>query len=844
MYENYVQKRYIVNRRYQRKLVWSIAEKEAFIDSVYRKYSVPLFLFAQPKADVQQFEIIDGMQRLNAIFCFIENEFGLTVNGKLHYFDLETLGRTKKMREDGILSQKQPILDRESCISIMNYELPLTTVIADTKNIEEIFRRINSYGRQLSNQEIRQAGALGLFPDLVRRVSAKVRGDDSSKDIIGLNDMNLISLSNGKLRYGININKVFWVKEKIITLENMRKSRDEELVAQLLAYMIVGENMNPSKRSLDGLYHYEDDDEGLSSQVERGINRIGAEIITSWFERVYSDILLTIHEAGVDFCTLLYGKNHPESVNRIFQVVFLAFFELLINKNMMIADFPKLVGILQGCGPKTFPGIKSRDNWTAKFRAEKVKVLMALIESAFVARKGSDVVAENWTLQIDNLLRKSSIEGGQFDFKIGFHDFAGSNCIHMVGGISALIGAAMLGPRIGKFTKEKDGKIKVGAFPGHNLALGALGVFILWLGWYGFNGAAATSLDQLGAIFVTTTIAPSIATVVCMIFTWIRYGKPDVSMCLNASLAGLVAITAPCDVVDATGAIIIGAVSGVLVVFGVWLLDYKLRIDDPVGAVAVHMMNGIWGTIAVGLFATNSTPTYSLADKAGNEMLGVFYGGGFKLLGIQALGMVCTATWTALTITLAFFIISKTIGLRVTKEEEILGLDATEHGLESAYAGFVTYGDSITGETNDTSDSNKTPDEAVPIQVMESAEIASDVKLHKVSILCKQSKFEALKEELNAIGVTGITVTQVLGCGAQKGHTRYYRGVAMEMNLLPKVKVEVIVSKVPVSDVIRVARKALYTGNIGDGKIFVYNVADVFRIRTGATGYDALQDEN
>ena len=422
VYENYVQKRYIVNRRYQRKLVWSIAEKEAFIDSVYRKYSVPLFLFAQPKADVQQFEIIDGMQRLNAIFCFIENEFGLTVNGKLHYFDLETLGRTKKMREDGILSQKQPMLDRESCISIMNYELPLTTVIADTKNIEEIFRRINSYGRQLSDQEIRQAGALGLFPDLVRRVSAKVRGDDSSKDIIGLNDMNLISLSNGKLRYGININKVFWVKEKIITLENMRKSRDEELVAQLLAYMIVGENMNPSKRSLDGLYHYEDDDEGLSSQVERGINRIGAEIITSWFERVYSDILLTIHEAGVDFCTLLYGKNHPESVNRIFQVVFLAFFELLINKNMMIADFPKLVGILQGCGPRTFPGIKSRDNWNAKFRAEKVKVLMALIESAFVARKGSDVVAENWTLQIDNLLRKSSIEGGQFDFKIGFHD--------------------------------------------------------------------------------------------------------------------------------------------------------------------------------------------------------------------------------------------------------------------------------------------------------------------------------------------------------------------------------------------------------------------------------------
>lgn len=422
VYENYVQKKYIVNRRYQRKLVWTIAEKEAFINSVYRKYSVPLFLFAQPKADVQQFEIIDGMQRLNAIFCFIENEFGLTVNGKLHYFDLETLGRTKKMREDGILTQKQPVLDRESCISIMNYELPLTTVIADTKNIEEIFRRINSYGRQLSNQEIRQAGALGLFPDLVRRVSAKVRGDDSSKDSIGLNDMNRISLSNGKLRYGININKVFWVKEKIITLENMRKSRDEELVAQLLAYMIVGETMNPSKRSLDGLYHYEDDDEGLSSQVENGINRIGADVIIGWFERVYSDILLTIHESGVDFCTLLYGNNQPESVNRIFQVVFLAFFELLVNKNKIIVDYKKLAGILRGCGSRTFPGIKSRDNWNARFRAEKVKVLMVLIEGAFTDRKGSDVVAENWTSQIDGLLRRSSIEGGQYDFKIGFHD--------------------------------------------------------------------------------------------------------------------------------------------------------------------------------------------------------------------------------------------------------------------------------------------------------------------------------------------------------------------------------------------------------------------------------------
>ncbi len=436
--------------------------------------------------------------------------------------------------------------------------------------------------------------------------------------------------------------------------------------------------------------------------------------------------------------------------------------------------------------------------------------------------------------------------GGGWLAQMGFHDFAGSNCIHMVGGISALIGAAILGPRIGKFTKKKDGTIKVGAFPGHNLALGALGVFILWLGWYGFNGAAATSLSQLGAIFVTTTIAPAVATVVCMIFTWVKYGKPDVSMCLNASLAGLVAITAPCDVVDALGAIIIGAVAGVLVVFGVWLLDYKLRIDDPVGAVAVHMMNGIWGTIAVGLFATSSTPTYSLTDSAGNQLLGLFYGGGFKLLGIQLTGMFATAAWTVVTITITFLVIKHTMGLRVSEEEEIIGLDSTEHGLETAYAGFLTYGERMSGAAHVPATGEVSVDEAVPVQLMEqtSTPIASDVKLSKVDIICKQSKFERLKDALNSVGVTGITVTQVLGCGAQKGQTKYYRGVEMEMNLLPKVKVEVIVSKVPVGDVVKAAKQALYTGNIGDGKIFVYNVENVIKVRTGEEGYEALQGEN
>ena len=444
--------------------------------------------------------------------------------------------------------------------------------------------------------------------------------------------------------------------------------------------------------------------------------------------------------------------------------------------------------------------------------------------------------------------------GGGFLANMGFHDFAGSACIHMVGGISALIGAKILGPRIGKFKKRKDGTVKVNAFPGHNLTIGALGVFILWLGWYGFNGAAATSVEELGSIFVTTTIAPAIATVVCMIFTWVKYGHPDVSMCLNASLAGLVAITAGCDVTDALGSIIIGAVAGLLVVFGVWLLDYKLHIDDPVGAVAVHMMNGIWGTLAVGLFATSSAPAYARGFGDGstfgaNQICGegLFYGGGFKLLGMQALGVLCIGAWTVVTITITFFVIKATLGLRVTEEEEIVGLDSCEHGLDSAYAGFLTSGDigTLASSLKD-EEAKVSPDQAIPVQVLEgkSGSVASDVKLSKVSIVCKQAKFEELKAALNEIGVMGITVTQVLGCGVQKGNARYYRGAEIDMVLLPKIKVEVIVSKVPVAEVVKAAKKALYTGSIGDGKIFVYDVENVIKVRTGEEGFDALQGDD
>ena len=439
------------------------------------------------------------------------------------------------------------------------------------------------------------------------------------------------------------------------------------------------------------------------------------------------------------------------------------------------------------------------------------------------------------------------IWGGGWLAQLGFHDFAGSCAIHMVGGISALIGAKMLGPRIGKFTKDKIGKIvKVYAFPGHIITIGCLGVFILWLGWYGFNGAAATSVEQLGSIFVTTTVAPAVATVVCMVFTWIKYGKPDVSMCLNASLAGLVAITAGCDVTDVTGAIIISAVAGVLVVFGVWLLDYKLHIDDPVGAVAVHCLNGIWGTIAVGLFATDTAPGYSIADASGKKLVGLFYGGGFELLGLQLLGFALVALWTAVTITITFILIRKTVGLRASEEEETLGLDVTEHGLASAYAGFAFLPETLAPETIDApvAVSGDTPvAEAVEVKAMPVFDKPRDgKKLSKVEIVCKEAKLEALKEAMMAIGITGMTVSHVMGCGAQKGKPEYYRGALVEATLLPKIQVDIVVSKVPVSSVIETAKKVLYTGHIGDGKIFVYDVENVVKVRTGEEGYDALQD--
>ena len=419
--------------------------------------------------------------------------------------------------------------------------------------------------------------------------------------------------------------------------------------------------------------------------------------------------------------------------------------------------------------------------------------------------------------------------------QLGFHDFAGSAAIHSVGGITALIGAIMVGPRLGKYVKDKAGKVKkVNAIPGHSITLGALGCFILWFGWYGFNGAAAWDGNSLASIFVTTTIAPAVATCTTMLYTWFKNGKPDVSMCLNGSLAGLVGVTAGCDAVDAIGSAIIGIVSGILVVVVVEVLDLKLHIDDPVGAVGVHLANGVWGTLAVGLLANPDAP-------AGLE--GLFYTGSFKLLGIQTLGIIAILAWTAVTMALTFFIIKKTVGLRVSKEEEIKGLDSTEHGLASAYADFLPAVESLDyGYEEAVNVPGDVPvAEAITVKKMPTFDDGTP-KLTKVEIICKESRFEALKAAMVDIGITGMTVSHVLGCGVQKGKPEYYRGVQVEANLLPKIQVDIVVSKVPVRSVIETAKKVLYTGHIGDGKIFVYDVENVVKVRTGEEGYDALQD--
>lgn len=437
--------------------------------------------------------------------------------------------------------------------------------------------------------------------------------------------------------------------------------------------------------------------------------------------------------------------------------------------------------------------------------------------------------------------------GGGWLSQHGFIDFAGSACIHSVGGLSALIGAWMIGARTGKYIRDDAGKVvKINAIQAHNLPLGALGCFILWFAWYGFNGAAAKSLTELGQIFATTTVSPAFATVAALIFTWVKNGKPDVSMCLNASLAGLVAVTAGCNAVDYVGAGIIGIISGILVVVSIEVLDKKLHIDDPVGAVSVHFVNGVFGTIAAGLFATSKS-AYGVDGPIYALIHGTSFADGMKVLGWQFLGIFAILLWVGVTITITYILIDKTIGLRASVEDEIKGMDLAEHGT-IAYADFVPQVESIdysgvikvTGETP-ISEAVEVKKMDIPTEVSVDKPFA-ETELHKVEIICKENMLDALKNAMNSIGVSGMTVTHVMGCGVERGRQEFYRGIPIEVTLLPKVQVEMVVSLVPVEKIVDTAKRTLYTGHIGDGKIFVYDVRNAIKVRTGEEGVAALQD--
>lgn len=423
-YRNYLDNKFIVNRRYQRKLVWTLEEKQAFIDSLSKNYSVPLFLFATKEKEGNiQYEIIDGMQRLNAIMSFIENEFPIVINGTAYYFDLNTLTNTKYLLDQGKLEQKRPILDRQLCVDITNYPLPNTHINTDERNIEEIFRRINSYGKQLSNQEIRQAGALGDFPELVRQIASQIRGDVSPSDSVPLNKMKEISLSNKKLPYGITMEDIFWVKEKIITVPNMRVSRDEELIAWILAYMVLGKDAIPSARELDRLYrkdsNYSSSD--LADKVENKIYSIGKDTVKDWFLHIHNMMLNILEYAGCEFRQLIFQDEFSEGLVRTYQVIFLAMFELVFIDKQKLDDMAGLVKDLKQIESHTLKGIGDK-KWNADTRHKRIQAVKGIIRHNFCKTEGTDVWAKNWTYELDNLIRNSRIEGALYDFKTGLHD--------------------------------------------------------------------------------------------------------------------------------------------------------------------------------------------------------------------------------------------------------------------------------------------------------------------------------------------------------------------------------------------------------------------------------------
>ena len=500
-------------------------------------------------------------------------------------------------------------------------------------------------------------------------------------------------------------------------------------------------------------------------------------------------------------------------------------------------------GIMHGQGGALFGGIDlfSKGDYSAALPEGIPKAAFLIFQTVFCATSAtivSGAMAERtkfsayciYSAVISLLIYPVSghwIWGGGFLEQMGFHDFSGSAAVHLAGGCAAFAGAAVLGPRLGKYTKGGSSR----GIPGQNPAFGALGILLLWFSWFGFTGCSTLSMTGDGVIaraadiFVNVNLAAAAAACTTMFFSWFRYRKPDITLTLNGALAGLVAVTGCCDAAAPEGAAAIGMLAGFVLVLAIEFVDKRLKIDDPVGAVSVHGVCGALGTVMTGFLSTER---------------GLLYGGGFELLRVQLLGILCVAAWSGITAAALFWLIKKTVGLRVDPTAEIEGLDLHEHGYIGSSALMmpeISWGNEGT---------EKLPPSAVPaLEEGEGSEIPEEKgRLTRVEIITRQEKFEPLKQALNDIGITGMTVTYVMGCGIQKGMTDYYRGAPLEVQLRPKVRVDVVVSKVPVREVIDTARRVLYTGHIGDGKIFIHQVEDAVRVRTGETGYDAMQGGN
>lgn len=420
LYGSYMRNVFLVNRRYQRKLVWTIEEKRSFVHSIVSGYPVPLVLLAEiQKGGERKLEIIDGMQRMNAMMSFIDQEFDL--DG--YYFDLDTMADTKILKDRGEILQKEPVLDRAVCADIVRYQIPLSVFQeSGVSHIDEVFRRLNSGGRHLSKQELRQAGAMSKFASIVRKLASNIRGDSSASDVLDLRSMKNISITNRNLDYGISADNIFWVKNSIITKEDLRQSKDEEVIADIVAWVSSDKGVRSSSDILDQLYEFGevDSESSLASSIELQIQKLHEDVVMANIQAVFDEIIRVVEFSGKTFNKLLF-ENQQAKIARYFQIVFYSFYELLIKENMEVSDIEKLVDSLDKAGDRAIRLAGGGGNWSAKEKQTQSDALAGIIRKCFSKRQSHDPARNQWVTRFENILMQSSTEQTLYDFKVGLH---------------------------------------------------------------------------------------------------------------------------------------------------------------------------------------------------------------------------------------------------------------------------------------------------------------------------------------------------------------------------------------------------------------------------------------